>query len=38
VILPEIINVALGVGTWGELRLRDSRMRALLPLRCSHCK
>ncbi len=33
VILPEIINVALGVGAWGGLWLRDSRLRALLPLR-----
>ena len=33
VILPEIINVALGVGAWGGLWLRDSRPRALLPLR-----
>ncbi len=33
VILPEIINVALGVGAWGGLWLRDPRLRALLPLR-----
>ncbi len=33
VILPEIINVALGVGAWGGLWLRDSRLRTLLPLR-----
>jgi hypothetical protein len=33
VILPEIINVALGVGAWGGLWLRDSRLCALLPLR-----
>lgn len=33
VILPEIINVALGVGAWGGLWLRDIRVRALLPLR-----
>lgn len=33
VILPEIINVALGVGAWGGLWLRDQRLRALLPLR-----
>ncbi len=33
VILPEIINVALGVGAWGGLWLRDARLRALLPLR-----
>jgi hypothetical protein len=32
-ILPEIINVALGVGAWGGLWLRDPRLRALLPLR-----
>jgi hypothetical protein len=34
-ILPEIINVALGVGAWGGLWLRDPRLRALLPLRSS---
>lgn len=33
VILPEIINVALGVGAWGGLWLRDARLRELLPLR-----
>lgn len=33
VILPEIINVALGVSAWGGLWLRDHRLRALLPLR-----
>jgi hypothetical protein len=33
VILPEVINVALGVGAWGGLWLRDPRLRALLPLR-----
>jgi hypothetical protein len=33
VILPEIINVAMGVGAWGGLWLRDSRLRTLLPLR-----
>ena len=33
VILPEIINVALGVGAWGGLWLRDPRLRAMLPLR-----
>jgi hypothetical protein len=33
VILPEIINVALGVGAWGGLWLRDPRVRSLLPLR-----
>jgi len=33
VILPELINVALGVGAWGGLWLRDPRLRALLPLR-----
>jgi hypothetical protein len=33
VILPEIINLALGVGAWGALWLRDPRLRALLPLR-----
>ena len=33
VILPEIINVVLGVGAWGGLWLRDPRLRALLPLR-----
>ncbi len=33
VILPEIVNVALGVGAWGGLWLRDPRLRALLPLR-----
>jgi hypothetical protein len=33
VILPEIINLALGVGAWGGLWLRDPRLRALLPLR-----
>lgn len=33
VILPEIINVALGVGAGGGLWLRDPRLRALLPLR-----
>ncbi|WP_260600178.1 DoxX family protein [Sphingomonas endolithica] len=33
VIVPEIINVALGVGAWGGLWLRDPRLRALLPLR-----
>lgn len=32
-ILPEIINVALGVGAWAGLWLRDTRLRALLPLR-----
>jgi hypothetical protein len=35
VILPEIINVALGVGAWGGLWLRDPRLRTLLPLRYS---
>jgi len=33
VILPEIINVALGVGAWAGLWLRDPRLRTLLPLR-----
>lgn len=33
VILPEIINVVLGLGAWGGLWLRDPRLRALLPLR-----
>jgi hypothetical protein len=33
VILPEIVNVALGVGAWGGLWLRDPRLRAMLPLR-----
>ncbi len=33
VILPEIINVALGVGAWGGLWLRDPRLRAMFPLR-----
>lgn len=33
VILPEIINVALGVGAWGGLWLRDPRLRTLIPLR-----
>ena len=33
VILSEIINVALGVGAWGGLWLRDIRVRVLLPLR-----
>lgn len=33
VIWPEIVNVALGVGAWGGLWLRDPRLRALLPLR-----
>ena len=33
VILPEIINVALGVGAWGGLWLRDPRLHTLLPLR-----
>lgn len=36
VILPEIINVALGVGAWGGLWLRDTRLRGLLPLRLSN--
>lgn len=36
VILPEIINVALGVGAWGGLWLRDTRLRGLLPLRISN--
>jgi hypothetical protein len=34
-ILPEIFNVALGVGAWGGLWLREPRLRALLPLRPS---
>jgi hypothetical protein len=33
VIWPEVVNVALGVGAWGGLWLRDPRLRALLPLR-----
>ena len=33
IIWPELVNVALGVGAWGGLWLRDSRLRALLPLR-----
>lgn len=33
VILPEIINVTLGICAWGGLWLRDPRLRALLPLR-----
>ena len=33
VILPEVINMLLGVGVWGGLWLRDPRLRALLPLR-----
>lgn len=33
IILPEIINVLLGVGAWGGLWLRDPRVRRLLPLR-----
>jgi hypothetical protein len=37
VILPEIVNVALGVGAWGGLWLRDQRLRALLPLRSFNC-
>lgn len=37
VILPEIVNVALGVGAWGGLWLRDPRLRALLPLRSFNC-
>lgn len=33
IIWPELVNVALGVGAWGGLWLRDPRLRALLPLR-----
>lgn len=33
VIWPEVVNVALGVGAWVGLWLRDLRVRALLPLR-----
>lgn len=32
-ILPEVVNVLLGMGAWGGLWLRDPRLRALLPLR-----
>lgn len=32
-IVPEIVNVLLGVGAWGGLWLRDPRLRKLLPLR-----
>ncbi|KQU61742.1 hypothetical protein ASG67_00695 [Sphingomonas sp. Leaf339] len=32
-ILPEIVNVALGVGAWAGLWLRDPRLRAMLPWR-----
>jgi hypothetical protein len=35
VIWPEMVNVALGVGAWAGLWLRDPRLRALLPLRGS---
>jgi DoxX-like family len=30
--LPELISLALGAMTWGGLYLRDSRIRAILPL------
>ena len=29
---PEIISLLLGVMTWGDLYLRDPRIRAILPL------
>lgn len=33
VIWPELLNMALGVGAWAGLWLREPRLRALLPLR-----
>lgn len=30
---PQLICLALGIATWGDLWFRDARVRALLPLR-----